>query len=160
MKRIARIFAAGLIAAVGSFPALADMDDMRVVKAKASFADVKQDVADAIINRGYVIDHNAKVGNMLDRTGKAVGSALKIYNGAETVQFCSAVLSRKMMEADPANIVFCPYVIFYYERTDEPGTVYVGYRELDEEGSDASEAAKKTINKLLGEIIKEAAGVN
>lgn len=128
------------------------------VEARAAFVDVKQDVADAIINRGYVIDYTARIGEMLDRTGADVGSTTKVYGGAETVQFCSAVLSRAMMEADPGNIAYCPYVIFYYERADNPGTVVVGYRPLDETGAEASAAAKKTINALLAEIVREAAG--
>lgn len=136
----------------------ASADEVKVLKVKAPFADVKQDVSDAIVNRGYVIDYTAKIGAMLARTGKDVGSSKKIYNDAETVQFCSAVLSRKMMDADPADIAFCPFVIFYYERADQPGTVYVGFRELDDDGSDTSEAAKKMINKLLEDIIKEVAG--
>jgi len=125
-----------------------------------SYEDVVQDMKDAITDAGLKIDFGGKISEMLERTGKDIGATMKVYKNAEFMQFCSASLTRKMMEADPANIVFCPYVIFYYERTDEPGTVYVGYRELDEEGSDASEAAKKTINKLLGEIIKEAERVN
>jgi hypothetical protein len=146
-----------LLAAVAAAPA-ARAGDVETVEAKATFADVKQDVADAIVNRGYVIDYTARIGEMLDRTGADVGSTKKVYTGAETAQFCSAVLSRAMMEADPGNIAFCPYVVFYYERADSPGTVVVGYRPLDEAGSQASAAAKKQINALLAEIVREAAG--
>lgn len=158
MKKTVVYLTAAMTVALCSGAAIAEPDDVEVVKAKAAFADVKQDLADAIVNRGYVIDYNAKIGEMLDRTRSDVGSSKKVYNNAETVQFCSAVLSRKMLEADPANIAFCPYVIFYYERADEPGTVRVGFRELDEDGSSESKAAIKAINDLLGEIIKEAAG--
>ncbi len=157
MKNVITALLTAALVVAGILSASASEDDVNVVSAKASFSDVKQDLADAIINRGYVIDYTARIGEMLARTGQDVGSGKKIFTGAETVQFCSAVLSRKMLEADPANIAFCPYVIFYYERTDQPGTVHVGYRELDEDGSDASEAAKKAINKLLKDIIKEAA---
>lgn len=158
MKRIAIGLSAALLAAAWLLPGAARADDVKVVKTKAAFADVKQDVADAIINRGFVIDYNAKIGNMLTRTREDVGSPKKIYNNAESVQFCSAVLSRKMMEADPATISLCPYVIFYYERADRPGTVYVGYRELDDDYADAAEPVIEAVNKLLNEIIKEAAG--
>ncbi len=159
MRKVTTLILAGCVSLGLIAPLQAD-DDIKVITAKASFADVKQDLEDAIVNRGLVIDYNAKIGDMLDRTGKDVGSTKKIYNGAETVQFCSAVLSRKTMEADPANIAFCPYVIFYYERADQPGTVHIGFRELDDDGSDASEKAKEAVNKLLEEIIKEAAGTN
>ena len=160
MYRLSTLIVAGFVSLGLIAPLQADDDDIKVIKAKASFEDVKQDIADAIVNRGFVIDYNAMIGDMLERTGKDVGSDKKVYTAAETVQFCSAVLSRKMMEADPANIAYCPYVIFYYERADQPGTVYIGFRELDEDGSDASEAAKKAVNKLLEDIIKEAAGTS
>ena len=158
MPNVSTLLFAALFSLGSALSGQASADEVKVLKVKAPFADVQQDVSDAIVNRGYVIDYTAKIGAMLARTGKDVGSSKKIYNDAETVQFCSAVLSRKMMEADPADIAFCPFVIFYYERADQPGTVYVGFRELDDDGSDASEAAKKTINKLLEDIIKEAAG--
>lgn len=147
-----------ILAAVAAAPAARAANGVETVEAKAAFADVKQDVADAIVNRGYVIDYTARIGEMLDRTGADVGSTKKVYTGAETAQFCSAVLSRAMMEADPGNIAYCPYVVFYYERADAPGTVVVGYRALDEAGSQASAAAKKQINALLAEIVREAAG--
>ncbi len=158
MRKLSGLIFVGLFLLGSALPGQASDDDVKVLKTKAPFADVKQDVSDAIVNRGYVIDYTAKIGGMLARTGKDVGSSKKIYNNAETVQFCSAVLSRKMMEADPADIAFCPFVVFYYERADQLGTVYVGFRELDDDGSDASEAAKKMINKLLEDIIKEVVG--
>lgn len=159
MKKSAIGLAAAAITAVSWTGAVyAEPDDVEIEKVKAEFADVKLDVSDAIINRGYVIDYNAKIGEMLDRTGADVGSTKKVFNNAETVQFCSAVLSRKMMEAEPSNIALCPFVIFYYERADEPGVVYVGFRELDGDGSSQSEAAIEEINDLLEEIVKEATG--
>ncbi len=133
-------------------------NDLFTIKAEADFEDVRQDVSDAIINRGYVIDYTALIGDMLDRTGSDVGSSQRIYADAETVQFCSAVLSRKMMEADSANIAFCPYVVFYYETAKEPGVVHVGYRKLPEDGSPQSREARASVNQLLAEIVREAAG--
>ncbi len=124
---------------------------------EAAFEDVRQDVSDAIINRGYVIDYTAKIGDMLERTASDVGSTRKVYSGAETAQFCSAVLSRRMMEADPANIAFCPYVVFYFHKADQPGVVHVGFRKLPEDGSAESKASRQEINRLLTEIVEEAA---
>ena len=149
---IAALFAATCIAGT------AVAGDLFTVKSELAFEDVQQDVADAIINRGYVIDYTARIGEMLDRTRSDVGSTRKIYSGAETVQFCSAVLSRKMMEADATDIAYCPYVIFYYQAAAEPGVVHVGYRKLPEGSSPQSQAARATINKLLAEIVTEAAG--
>ncbi len=156
MNRIAMTVAAGLFVATGA--AGAQAGEIFTVKSDAAFEDVRQDVSDAIINRGYVIDYSAKIGEMLDRTRSDVGSTKRVYANAETVQFCSAVLSRKAMEADPANIAFCPYVVFFYETADEPGVVHVGFRKLPEDGSAESKEAKGVINRLLTEIVEEAAG--
>ena len=125
---------------------------------EGAFADVRQDLADAIIHRGYVIDYEAKIGDMLTRTAGDVGATKTIYANAEAMQFCSAVVSRRAMEADPANIAFCPYVLFVYERADQTGTVNVGFRKMPEVGSDASREALAAVNALLDEIVREAAG--
>jgi uncharacterized protein (DUF302 family) len=125
---------------------------------EGAFADVRQDLADAIINRGYVIDYEAKIGDMLKRTAGDVGAEKTLYANAEAMQFCSAVVSRRAMEADPANIAFCPYVLFVYERADQSGTVNVGFRQMPEGGSDASREALAAVNTLLDEIAREAAG--
>lgn len=124
---------------------------------EAPFEDVRQDLADGVVNRGYKIDYEAFIGDMLKRTSQDVGGKKELYRKAETIQFCSAVLSRAAMEADPANIAYCPYILFAYERADEPGKVRVGFRRLDETGSDASKAALAKINALLDTVAKEAA---
>ena len=93
---------------------------------------------------------------MLERTGADVGSSKPVYRQAEYFTFCSAKLSRSMMEADPANIGFCPYVVFIYETAAAPGTISVGYRRPPAQGSDASRAALADIDALLDGIVKEA----
>jgi len=148
-------FAGLLLCVMALYPAIA-LEGVTEKTVKEEFAVVAQDVSDAIINRGYTVDHKSFIGDMLKRTGPSVGSDKVIYKNAELVQFCSAVLSRNMMEADAANIAFCPYVVFYYERADEPGTIHVGFRRMSEQGSEQSKAATKTINQLLDEIINEA----
>lgn len=119
---------------------------------KAAFADVVADLEDAVVNRGYVLDYHGYIGDMLERTAKDVGGAMPLYKDAEFLQFCSAVLSRKAMEADIGNIAFCPYVIFAYESESDPGQVVVGFRRLpDGPGRD-------DVNALLDSIAREAVG--
>lgn len=125
---------------------------------KGDYFDIRLDLADAIINRGYVVDHEAMIGEMLNRTAGDVGAEKTVYANAEALQFCSAVVSRRAMEADPANIAFCPYVLFIYERADQPGTVHLGFRRMPESGSEASREALAAVNALLDEIAREAAG--
>jgi uncharacterized protein (DUF302 family) len=125
----------------------------------SSFADVVEEVQHAITAKGLVVDNIAYVGKMLERTGKDVGSATPIFadGHAQAFSFCSAVLSRKTMEADPNNIVFCPYTIVVYSPASEPKKVYVAYRRpVLNEGSDASRAALKEVEALLDSIVREA----
>ena len=96
---------------------------------------------------------------MLQRTGGDVGASRQIYSDAETMQFCSAVLSRKAMEADPSNIAYCPYALFVYAQPDAPATSFVGFRHLSETGSESSKAAIKEINVILDAIARDAAGI-
>lgn len=135
-----------------------DMQEITAYETESGFDEARQDLEDSIVNRGYVIDYNARIGEMLERTGGDVGATRQIYSNAETMQFCSAVLSRKAMEADPNNIAYCPYALFVYAKADEPGTSVVGFRRLNETGSESSKAALKEINAVLDEIAREASG--
>lgn len=132
-------------------------DELFTHSKAAAFEDVKFDLTNAIIERGLVVDHTGLIGQMLERTGADVGSTKALYRNAEYVVFCSAKLSRQMMEADPANIGFCPYVIFIYERADKPGEIVVGFREPPQRGSGESQKALAAIGALLKEIVTEAA---
>lgn len=122
---------------------------------KGDFETVKEDVVIAITNRGLVIDHTSHVGDMLERTGKDLGTPKKIYGKAEALQFCSAAVSRRTMEADPVNILFCPYTIVIYTLPRDPKKVYVGYRRPQPAGP-ATSAALREVEELLDGIVKEA----
>lgn len=113
-----------------------------------SFDDATFGVESAIVDRGLVIDYVSHTGEMLNRTGQDVGSATRIFEAADVFLFCSAVLSRKVMEADPMNIAHCPYGIFV---ADQGGQVMIGYRNLPE-------GAMQEVQTLLDEIAREAAG--
>ncbi|PLX36007.1 MAG: DUF302 domain-containing protein [Hyphomicrobiales bacterium] len=141
-------------------PALAESPEGIILySVEGEFDVVAQDIEDAIINRGYVVDYVAHVGEMLNRTAEDVGATVKVYSDAEVFQFCSAVVSRKAMEADPVNIAFCPYSIFVYERADEPGMVYAGYKLLQGGNADGSQEALDAVNALLDDLVHEGTGV-
>ncbi|EKF17358.1 hypothetical protein [Nitratireductor pacificus] len=132
-------------------PALAD-DDVTLYQTAEPFEDIALNISDAIINRGYVVDYHGMIGEMLQRTAADVGATKALYRNAEFFQFCSAVMSRAVMEEDPGNIAYCPYIVFAYEMEDTPGTVHVGFRQLPEgKGRDQ-------VNDLLDAIAREAAG--
>ncbi|GAD57446.1 DUF302 domain-containing protein [Limimaricola cinnabarinus] len=113
-----------------------------------SFEDATFSVESAIIGEGLVVDYVSRVGDMLNRTGEDVGSDVTIFDAADVFLFCSAVVSRKVMEADPSNIAHCPYGIFV---TDKEGAVEIGYRAMPDDPI-------QEVQSLLDGIAKEAAG--
>jgi uncharacterized protein (DUF302 family) len=134
----------------------ADGNHMEVFTKQGTFADMKEAVEMAITGRGFVINNVSHVGNMLERTGKDLGDGKRIFLQAEALEFCSATVSRKMMETDPDNIVFCPYIISIYVVPSKPGEVRVAFRKTQMVGGKQSQEALKDVNELLTEIIKEA----
>jgi uncharacterized protein (DUF302 family) len=138
---------------------MADPHPVVTYSKRAKFDDVRDDLQAAIEGKGLVIDYQSFVGRMLERTGKDVGSARKLYADAQAFVFCSAVLSRKTMEADPANAALCPYSVMVYATAQDPGTVHVAYRRpWRPDGSAASKAALKEVERLLDGIAREAVG--
>ena len=131
---------------------------MRLYTVEGSFEDVRDDVEMAITDRGMKINNVSHIGNMLARTGRDIGATRQIFEQAEALEFCSAVVSRRMMEADPHNIVFCPYIIYVYTLPGEKNRVYVAYRRPPAVGSPESRAALQAVEKLLQDIISDAIG--
>lgn len=111
-----------------------------------SFDDAVFALENAIIGRGLVVDHVSHTGEMLARTGADLGSDVEIFAAADVYLFCSAKLSREVMEADPTNIVHCPYSIYV---ADRDGTVTLGHRAYPE-------GEMQKVQTLLADIVKEA----
>ena len=84
-----------------------------------------------------------------------MGSGKQIFAQAEALEFCSSVISRKMMEADPHNIVFCPYIIAVYTLPEDKKKVYVAYRRPLPVGNEASQKALQAVEALLAGIVAE-----
>ena len=147
------ILSALLIGTTTSLHALAS-ESIYTVKVAAEFSDVRIDIENAIANRGFKLDFHSEIGEMLNRTAADVGSSVTVYRYADTWQFCSSILSRKMVEVNPVNIAYCPYIIFAYETVKNPGTIVVGFRHHDVE-DDASEAVLSEIDIHLTAIVNE-----
>ena len=113
---------------------------------EGGFEDATFAVENAIVGKGLVIDYVSHVGEMLNRTAADVGSEVRIFDAADIFLFCSAKLSREVMEADPGNIAHCPYGIF---GTDRGGKVEIGYR-------NQPEGEMQKVQALLDEIVRDA----
>jgi len=60
------------------------------------------------------------------------------------------------MEADPRNIVFCPYGIAVWTEAGKPERVFVGYRRTQALIAPQSAAPLKEAEQLLDDIVREA----
>lgn len=130
-------------------------DGYFVTATESVFEDAVTDVTNAIVNQGLVIDYTGKVGDMLARTGEAVGMETP-YKNAVYMQFCSAKHTHAVVAADPLNIAVCPYVVFVYELADGSGAK-IGYRRPVGVPGPASADALAGIDGLLKGIVLEAA---
>lgn len=134
----------GLVMA--GLPQIAVAQDAITYTFDGSFEDASFAIENAIIDRGLVIDYTSHVGDMLNRTGADVGSDVAIFDNAQIFLFCSAAVSRRVMEADPMNIMHCPYGIFV---ADMGGEVMIGHR-------DYPDGPMQEVEALLDAIILEA----
>ncbi len=124
-------------------------DDFSVVRAfDGAFDDATFSVESAILDAGLVIDYISHTGDMLNRTGPDFGSDAIIFDAADVFLFCSAVVSRMVMEANPMNIAHCPYSIFV---ADQDGKVVIGYRNYPD-------GVMKSVQAMLEGIVQKAVG--
>lgn len=151
--------AIGLSLAAGTSLVHAQNAVIKSYTIEGSYEDVLFDLGEALTNKGLVIDNRAHVANMLNRTAKDVGATSTVYKHGQVLEFCSAKLSRAAMEADPLNMGFCPYTMFVYQTTAKPGNVTVGFRILNGASTPASKTALDAVNKLLDDMVREAAGI-
>ena len=124
---------------------------------RGAFDDVKERLVFALENRGLVITYTAKVGDMLDRTGRDIGETAGLYGKAEVLTFCIASISRETMVADAVNIAHCPYAIAVYTLAAESDRVYLAYRVPGRGSGGNSGAALAKVQRLLDALVREAA---
>jgi uncharacterized protein (DUF302 family) len=126
-----------------------------VYTSDSEYADVLEGLKMAIQERGLYINNVMNMGEMLERTGKDLGTDTPLYDEAESIEFCSAVLSREMSTENPAHVVNCPFIIAVYTLPGETGTTYVAHREISADQVESSPAMAKVAHMLKG--ISEAA---
>ncbi len=134
------------------FAAAAMADEMISYTTDESFEDVVFGLENAIVDAGLVVDSVSHTGAMLERTRADLGSEVKIFENADIYSFCSAAVSRRVMEADPMNVIFCPYNIFVIQMPDD-AKVTIGFRKFPE-------GPMKEVEALLDGIAQSAIGEN
>lgn len=144
------------LAAFMSVQTSALAQDVQTYTKKADFDDVRFELGNAVTTRGFAAHSEGNLAKMLTQTGADLGSTTVIYKRAEFITFCSARYTRAMVEADPANIGNCPFLVFAYEIAAKPGDVVVGFRKL---GTARSEPVKKVfaeIEAMLDGLVRDA----
>jgi len=140
------ILAAAAVLALGPF-AQAD-DRYAVYQSDSGFEDVMDGLKLAIQERGMYINNVMHMDEMLERTGEDLGMDETIYTDAQSVEFCSAVLSRRMAAEDPVRIVNCPFIIAVYTLPQEPDTTYVAHRVIPAAETEQSEIMREVADML------------
>ncbi|MEO9863799.1 MAG: DUF302 domain-containing protein [Yoonia sp.] len=123
-------------------------EDSTIYAFDGTFEDATFAVESAILDQGLVIDYVSHTGEMLARTGPDLGSDVDLFAAADIFVFCSAKLSREVMEINPMNIAHCPYGIFV---ADQAGDVSIGYRNYPE-------GEMQMVQSFLDDIVQDALG--
>lgn len=122
-----------------------------------TYANVRADLEDAIIARGFVIDHLGRFNFMLERTVEAAGTGAALpYVDAEYLQFCPSKLTHDAIAASPFHIANCPITLYVFELKAEAGKVHVGYRLPVGDPSKAVQDVNARLVETLDAIAKDA----
>ena len=139
------LIATGILLAASPLAA----QNMTAVTIPETLDDMEFAVESAIIDMGLTIDFTSHSGAMLERTREDVGSNVVLFTGATIYNFCSATVSRQVIEADINNIIYCPYSIYLYSTPDNPDETIIGHQTYPGK-------SMQPANDLLDEIIANA----
>lgn len=119
------------------------------------FDTTRDNLADAILAQGLIISNRLHVSDMLERTAAAVGVTGRVYDSAESLTFCSAAITHRMLALDPRNIVNCPFTIAVYVAAAEPDQVYLAFQRPDFVGDavDVNRAAFELMDTIVQDAI-------
>lgn len=134
-------------------PSSASQGPMAIYQSEGSFEEVIENIKMAIEERGMLVSGTLHVSDMLNRTGPDLGYP-KVFEKAESVEFCSASLSHQMTQAAPENMAICPFTISVFIKASEPEQIYVAYRRPSLAGDAA--AVTHAIVELLDGIITDS----
>jgi uncharacterized protein (DUF302 family) len=126
---------------------------MTVYQSEEPFEDVIDNIKMAIEERGMLVSGVLHISDMLNRTGPDLGYG-KVFEKAESVEFCSASLSHKMVQVAPENLTVCPFTIAVFAKAGQPGRLFVAYRRPQLLGK--AEAVTHEIIEMLDGIVKDS----
>ena len=86
-------------------PVTPDDSPIRVYRTDMDYDEVKSNLEMAITGQGMRITNTLHISEMLERTAADTGFEKKLYEHAESLEFCSIPMSYRMSAANPANKV-------------------------------------------------------
>jgi len=126
---------------------------MKIYSSDQRYEDVVENVKMAIVDRGLLVSGTLHVSDMLNRTAPDLGFS-EVFVKAESVEFCSALISHKMAQAAPQNVTICPFTIAVYVTTAEPDKVHLAYRLPQLDGDDGQVTA--AVVEMLDGIVQDS----
>lgn len=93
-----------------------------------TFEDINEQLIEVIESRGIVISYTSHAQKMLLRTSPQVNPDYNVYTNALIHLFCTAEQAHEMTSINPHIISGCPYGISVYELSNNPGNVFLSYR--------------------------------
>lgn len=143
-----------MLALAQAMPITPEGSPIVIYRTEADFEEVRSNLELAITGRGMLISNTLHISEMQERTAADTGLTEKLYERAESLEFCSILMSYRMSSAHPANMAICPLTISLFSKPGEAETVYLAYRRPEMLG-DAS-AVEKELTALYDGIIREA----
>jgi uncharacterized protein (DUF302 family) len=138
-------------------PALANgpsNSPMVVYESASDYDFTKENIELAITGHGLIVSGTLHVADMLNRTAEDLGLKGDVYLKAESLEFCSAYLSHRMIAVDPSNLTICPFTVAVYVLKSDPDKTFVAYRKPAIAG-DGSEVERGVMD-LLDDIARQA----
>ena len=154
--RLRRVFLVAWMTVLLPLTGSADEAPVKSVRVTGDFENIRDSVRQAIEGKGINIAHTLPASDMLNRTGKDFGIEKNVFLQAETVEFCSARISHRLVQANPENILLCPFTISVYVLSDDPEHVYLSWRRPFSTSDPESQAAVQDMVELIEAIIREA----
>ena len=128
---------------------------VKTIVIEGDYKEILSVVKESIKGKGVHIAHTLPAADVLHRTAKAYGISKPAYKEAEIVEFCSAKISHAMSQANPENIVLCPFAISVYVLPDNPSHVYLSTRlpfVIDQKSKAAIADMRQLINEIFTEV--------
>ncbi len=149
-KSLALFFA--LAALLPTLPATAEPSPYVTYQSSLPFEQVMEDLQMAIADKGFHINKIMHLDRMWERNRKDGDTDKPMFLHAKSIDFCSAVLSRRMTEENPQRIVNCPFIISVHVLAAEPETTYITHRRLTLGDDSAATRDAAAMLESLGEV--------